>query len=451
MTQSVETLLPGLSRLRQAAQSDKRLQFNNLLHHINEDMLSKAYAALNKSAKAGIDGHTWKSYGKMLPERLPVLCREIHTNRYKPQPVQRKWIPKANGKQRPISLTTVEDKLVQQAVVWVLEAIYETDFLGFSYGFRPDRSQHNALDAMYVAITEKKVSWVLDADIEAFFDRIDHEWMMKFIGHRVSDKRLLRIVERTLKCGYVDGKQRFKTEVGTPQGAVISPFLGNVYLHYVLDLWVHKWRQTEARGEVYITRFADDCVFGIQYKDDGEKLSKAMDKRLAQFGLKVNPDKTRLIEFGRFAISNRLERGQKKPETFTFLGFTHICHQTPSGRFTIKRVTNSKRQREKIKEIKQHLMRARATSPYVIGAWLKMVMQGYFNYFAVPFNLRRLDAMRSEVCKAWKRALTRRGQTNVPWKFINKLVKKFIPSVKTKHPFPNARFKRPTQCRSRMR
>jgi len=451
MTQSVVKLLPGLSRLRQAAQSDKQLQFNNLLHHIDEDLLKRAYARLNKSAKAGIDRHTWASYGEILPERLPELCREIHTNRYKPKPVLRLWIPKTNGQQRPLGITCIEDKLVQQAVVWVMESIYETDFLGFSYGFRPERSQHQALDALHVAITTKKVSWVLDADIAGFFDNIDHDWMMKFIRHRIVDKRLLRIVERTLKCGYVDGDKQFKTEVGTPQGAVISPFLGNIYLHYVLDLWAHRWRHVEARGEIYLTRYADDCVVGFQYQGDGIQFRQALEERMAQFNLKLHPDKTKLIEFGRFAASNRKERQAGKPEQFNFLGFTHMCSTNKQGKYCVRRVTIKQKQREKIKWIKTELLRTRAMSPHVVGAWLKRLLQGYFNYFAVPYNMSSLQMMRSEISKIWRRALSRRGQTTVPWYVFKKLVNKFIPPVKLIHPFPNTRFERRTQCRSRMR
>lgn len=325
LTQSKGQTDLALLRLHNAAKRDSHLKFNNLLHHLSVENLTRAYYALNRNAAIGIDEQSWESYGENLHENISALQALLHTNRYKPEPTKRVWIPKAQGQLRPIGITAVEDKVVQQALVWVLEQIYEADFLGFSYGFRPKRNQHQALDVVYIALTQKKVSWVLDADIQGFFDNIDHDWMIKFIEHRISDKRVLSLLKKMLIAGVVEDGEWSKTRVGTPQGAVISPLLANIYLHYVLDLWVHQWRKRKARGEVYIVRYADDFVMGFQYKSDGEAFHKALVERLKQFGLKLHPEKTRLIEFGRFAESNRRTRGVSKPETFDFLGFTHLC------------------------------------------------------------------------------------------------------------------------------
>ena len=443
MTQSIEQTRPGLIRLREAAKRDRRLRFNNLLHHVTADLLEKAYNSLNKKAAVGIDGQDWTSYGEHLHQQLAQLNARIHTNCYKPQPVKRIHISKANGQLRPIGITAIEDKIVQLALVWILEAIYETDFLGFSYGFRPGRSQHHALDAVHVAISERKVGGVLDADIKGFFDTIEHAWLMKFLNHRIADKRLLRIIERTLKCGVDDDGKRTKTVVGTPQGAVISPLLGNIYLHYVLDLWAHQWRKRTARGDMYIVRYADDTVIGFQYRDDGERFRQSLKDRFAKFGLSLNDDKTRLSEFGRFAQSNRAKRGEGKPETFDFLGFTHICAKRRSdGGFMVKRFTIAKKQRAKLIQIKQTLMRIRHRHPYDVGRWLHRVVQGYFNYFAVPGNRRAMDAFRAEVCRAWIKALRRRSQKSagLPWSQMTRLLRRFIPSARILHPYPNQRF-----------
>ena len=442
MTQSIGQTPPGLIRLHEAARRDRRLRFSNLLHHVTVELLEKAYYALNRKAAAGVDGEDWSRYGEKLHERLPELHQRLHTHRYKPKHVKRIWLTKANGKLRPIGITAIEDKVVQQALVWILEAIYESDFLGFSYGFRPGRSQHQALDAVYVAISVRKVSWVLDADIKGFFDAIDHDWMMRFLAHRIADKRILHIIERTLKCGVDEDGKRERTVVGTPQGAVLSPLLGNIYLHYVLDLWAHQWRNRSARGETTIVRYADDSVIGFQYRDDGLRFVAELKERLAKFGLSLNEEKTRLIEFGRFAQSNRAQRGVGKPETFDFLGFTHMCSRRRSdGGFTIRRYTIAKKQRDKLKQVKQVLKKTRHRHPFDVGKWLRRVVQGYLNYFAVPGNKQALDAFRAEICRAWLRALRRRSQKSggMPWKRMTALIKRFIPSVRVLHPYPNQR------------
>ena len=353
MTQGLEELLPRLDRLGLAAKRDKSLQFNNLMHHISIVFLQKAFYQLNKKAAKGVDDLSWHEYTKDLLVRVKDLHDRLQSGRYKAQPVKRLWIPKGDVQQRPIGVTAIEDKIVQQAVVWLLEPIYEEYFLGFSYGFRPQRNQHKALDAVYMAVTRKKVSWILDADLKGFFDTIDHQWMMRFLAHRIADKRLLRLVKGWLSASVVEGDMKHKTWVGTPQGGVISPILANIYLHYALDLWVHQWRKRHAIGEVYIVRYADDFIIGLQYQSDGYRLKQALEERLSAFNLSFNESKTHLIEFGRFARANRQKRGQRKPETFDFLGFTHICSQRRTdGRFALLRLSIKKRLQAKLKQIK---------------------------------------------------------------------------------------------------
>ena len=444
MTQSTGQARPDLTRLREAAKGDPRLRFNNLLHHIDEDLLRAAYKHLNRRAAKGVDGEDWTSYGVGLEEKLTDLCRRLHTNGYRSQPVLRQWVPKADGGQRPIGITALEDKIVQQAVVWVLEAVYEPLFMGFSYGFRPGRGQHDALDAVHMAITTRKVSWVLDADIKGYFDTVDQDWLLRMLRERIADERLLHLIERMLKCGVVDAGVGSKTEVGTPQGAVISPILGNIYLHYVLDLWAHRWRRKQARGAVYVVRYADDSVLGFQYRDDGERFRRELGERLAKFGLSLNERKTRLLEFGRFAADNRRKRGAGKPETFDFLGFTHICARRRSdGGFKLLRVTNAQQQRRKLQGIRRQLMALRHRNVLEIGRWLKRVIEGYFNYFAVPGNVKALDAFRREIARAWLRALRRRSQkgAKLTWASMKRLIEHFLPKARVRHPYPNERLR----------
>lgn len=442
MTQSIAAASSGLARLQSAAKRDSQLRFNNLMHLMTEALLEKAYMALNRKAAKGVDGEDWKSYGVNLTAKLQQLHQRLHGNRYRPQAVKRIHIPKENGQLRPLGITSLEDKIVQQALVWVMGSIYEEDFLGFSYGFRPNRNQHQALDAVYMAITAKKVSWVLDADIQGFFDSIDHKWLMTFLEHRISDPRILRLVKLTLTAGVMDQGCQFKTSVGTPQGAIISPLLGNIYLHYVLDLWVQQWRQRHARGEVYVVRYADDCVVCFQYKDDGVCFQRSLNERLADFKLTLNQTKTHLIEFGRFARQSRQVRGQSKPQTFDFLGFTHICARRRSDNgFTVKRKTITKRQRNKLRTIKEVLMKSYHRRPVEVGKWLKVVIQGYFNYYAVPMNIRTLDSFRTAVIRMWIKSMRRRSQRgqSVPWRRFAKLIEWFIPKARVIHPYPNVR------------
>lgn len=441
-TQSGGQAGSGLLRLRKAARRDASLRFNNLLHHVSVDRLKQAYLSLNRQAATGVDGQTWEGYGANLQENLQELHRRIHTGSYHPKPSRRIWIPKADGRQRPIGVAALEDKIVQQALVWVLESIFEEDFLGFSYGFRPGRGQHQALDALYMALTSKKVSWVLDADVQGFFDHLDHEWLMQFVSHRVSDRRVLDILVRTLRAGVDDDGRRERTRVGTPQGAVISPLLANIYLHYVLDLWVHQWRQRHARGEVYMVRYADDFVLGFQYHSDGLAFHAALKERLAQFGLALHPDKTRLIEFGRFAGSNRKARGQGKPESFDFLGFTHLCAVRRSdGWFTVRRHTIAARQRAILARTRQWLMKNRCIPVHDQGRRIRRMLTGLIQYYGVPGNRRSLDAFRSELCRQWHKALRRRGNKRpINWSTMTRLIRRWVPSVRIVHPYPNQRW-----------
>jgi len=442
-TQRPEPVLSALDRVREAAKRDSKLRFTNLLHHVTVDLLRDAYFALKRDAAPGIDEVTWSEYGDGLEERLPVLHDCIQNGRYHAKPSKRVWIPKPDGRQRPIGIAALEDKIVQQSLVLILQPIYEEDFLGFSYGSRPGRSQHQALDAIYVAITQRKVGWVLDADIRGFYDSVNHDWVMKFVGHRIGDSRILRLLQKFLRAGVSEDGEWAKTVVGTPQGAVISPLLANIYLHYVLDLWVQWWRKHHARGEVYIVRYVDDFVMGFQYRSDARRLRAALKERLLKFCLELHEGKTRLMEFGRFAMENRAERSEGKPETFDFLGFTHICAKKRDGiRFALRRKTIAKKLRAKLAEVSKLLMRGRHRPLPEQGSWLKSVVLGHFNYYGVPGNRKALDAFRTLVNRAWIRALRRRSHKarSLTWARVQTLVKRWIPSARIVHPYPDQRF-----------
>jgi len=441
----------GLEGVREAARHDRRLRFTALLHHVTPQLLTQSYKALSRRAAVGVDGVTWSEYGQGLEARIERLHRAVHEGTYRAQPSRRSYIPKADGSKRPLGIAALEDKIVQQAVATVLSAIYEQDFLGFSYGFRTGRRQHDALDALTVALQKRKVNWILDADIKAFFDNIDHEWMMRFLKHRVADHRVLRLIRKWLKAGIIEEGKRIEGQKGSPQGAVISPFLSNLYLHYVLDLWTHQWRRRSAMGEVIITRYADDAVLGFQHASDAKRFLRAMRERFAGFGLELHPDKTRLIEFGRYAAQRREERGQGKPETFDFLGFTHCCHRTRRGDFVVRRLSNKKRMRASLAAIRKELKRRRHDAVAMQGRWLRQKAQGYFNYFAVPGNLRRLIGYRREVVRAWRQSLRRRSQrAHMAWDRFARLIDLYIPQVRQLHPYPSERFRVSNQGKSRM-
>jgi group II intron reverse transcriptase/maturase len=441
-TQSREALQSELDRIRQAAQMGKTVQFTAIWHHVYSiNRLKKAYFNLKRRAAAGIDGQSWEQYGRNLESNLTELCGRLKRGAYRAMPVRRVYIPKLDGRQRPIGVPALEDKIVQRATVDVLNAIYEVDFLGFSYGFRPGRSQHNALDAVTVALESKKVNWVLDVDIRGFFDAIDHEWMMRFVEHRIRDKRVLRHIRKWLKAGVMEDGQRLEPEEGTPQGGSVSPLLSNIYLHYVFDLWADKWRK-EWNGDVIMVRFADDIVAGFQYEHEARKFLKEMKARFGKFNLELHAEKTRLLEFGRFAAQRRKERGKEKPETFNFLGFTHICGTTRKGQFAVHRRTIAGKMRLKLKEIKQILRKRMHWSIPKVGAWLKSVLVGHYRYYGVPNNWRMLFKFRWAILRLWLKALRRRSQKHrMTWKRMYRVSKPWLPSPCIYHDYPSRRLR----------
>jgi group II intron reverse transcriptase/maturase len=432
----------GLDRVRKAAQGDKKLRFTALLHQVTIELLRRSYYNLKRGAAAGVDGVRWQEYGDGLEERLADLHGRIHRGGYRAKPSRRVWIPKADGRQRPLGIAALEDKIVQSAVVQVLNRIWEEDFLDFSYGFRPGRSQHDALDARYVGITSKKVNYVLDLDIRSFFDKVGHDHLEKFIRHRIGDERFVRLILKWLKAGVMEDGQWFETKEGTPQGAVVSPVLANLYLHYVLDLWANAWRRKGAQGEVIVVRYADDAVLGFQYREDAEKFLRDLQERVRKFGLELHPEKTRLIEFGRYAAERRAKRGEGKPETFNFLGFTHICGKNhTTGYFMVYRKTIGKRMTAKLKEIRQTLRQGWHGQIQDTVAWLKSVVRGYFQYHAVPRNEPRLNAFRYEVLRMWWWQLRRRSQrTRWTWNKFKEKLGNQLPEVEITHPYPEVRF-----------
>ena len=434
----------GLLGVREAAQKDKNLKFTSLLHHITPELLRSSFFDLKKQAAPGIDGETWQDYATDFEHRIDDLHGRIHRGAYRAKPSKRTYIPKPDGRMRPLGIAALEDKIVQQAARTVLECIYEEDFLGLSYGFRPGRSQHRALDALYVGISKHKVNWIIDADIRGFFDTISHEWLMKFLEHRIADRRMLRLLKKWLKAGVSEEGQWSPTTVGTPQGAVISPLYANVFLHYVLDLWINDWRQRHATGEVIMVRYADDFVIGFREESDARKCLEALKERLLKFGLELHPDKTRLIEFGRYAEERRAKRGEGPPETFDFLGFTHISGKTRRGDFAILRKTSRKKFQTKLVALREQLIRRRHDDLAQVGAWLQTVFRGWCQYYAVPGNYQRLQQFRDAIQVMWLGVLRRRSQRgrNLTWAKFSKLSKRWLPTPKILHPYPNVRFAR---------
>jgi RNA-directed DNA polymerase len=424
-----------------------------LMHHIYQvERLEAAYYALKRDAAAGVDGQTWHSYGSNLQANLRDLSDRLGRGGYRPQPVKRAYIDKADGSKRPLGVPALEDKIVQRAAAEVLGAIYEQDFKGFSYGFRPGKSAHNALDAVAVGVTRKKVNFVLDADISKFFDTIEHDWLIRFIEHRVADARVVRLIKKWLHAGVLEDGQVWRSEQGTVQGGSISPLLANIYLHYVLDLWTEQWRGRHARGDMIIVRYADDWVAGFQYRGDAERFAREVAQRLEQFGLTLHAGKTRLIEFGRFARDNRRRRGQGKPETFDFLGFTHCCGTTRKGKFMVLRLTSAKRLRAKLHAVKDELRKRMHRPIAEQGQYLRAVVAGHARYYGVPCNGARLQAFRFQVGRLWHRTLCRRSQAkHLPWKRMRKLLAHWVPSPRICHPYPSERLIVTTQGKSRMR
>jgi group II intron reverse transcriptase/maturase len=439
--QSRISVSQALERIRNVARERKKEKFTTLLHHISIDLLEQAFLDLKEDAAPGVDRLTWKDYEADLERNIEDLHDRVQRGAYRALPSRRVYIPKPDGRQRPLAVAALEDKIVQRAVVALLNAIYEEDFLGFSYGFRPGRGAHDALDALCVGIDSRKVSFILDADIRSFFDEISQEWLIRFLEHRIGDRRIIRLIQKWLRAGILEGGVVSVSDRGTGQGSVISPLLANIYLHYALDLWAARWRRREATGDMIIVRYADDFIVGFEHQVDARFFLEQMRKRLGKFALSLHPEKTRLIEFGRFAAERRKRRGLGKPETFNFLGFTFICGKTRAGKFQIKRRTRRDRMQAKLKTIHQE-MRRRMHQPIPDqGKWLRHVVNGYFNYHAVPTNSRALVAFRTEIARRWRRVLTRRSErTKLNWEQMNQLLAAWLPKPHILHPWPDKRF-----------
>jgi RNA-directed DNA polymerase len=439
--QDRESVSQALERVRQAARQRKKERFTSLLHHVDRAMLRTAFYAIKRDAAPGVDGVTWETYEQDLDRRIETLHEQVQAGTYRALPSRRSYIPKEDGSKRPLAVAALEDKIVQRAVAAVLSAIYEEDFLGFSYGFRPGRSQHDALDALIVGIGSRKVNFILDADIRSFFTEVSQQWVVRFLEHRIGDKRVIRLVQKWLRAGVFEDGIVTVEEKGTGQGSVISPCLSNVYLHYVFDLWAARWRRREATGDMIMVRYADDIVVGFQHEIDARRFRDAMRDRLREFSLSLHPAKTRLIEFGRFAAQNCKRRGRSKPETFTFLGFVLICDKSQRGNFRVRRKSRRDRMRAKLREIKEALRRRMHRPIPETGKWLGQIVAGYFAYHAVPTNSPALSAFRYHVLVLWHRRLCRRSQrARVLWPRMTKLADEFLPLPRVLHPWPSVRF-----------
>ena len=430
----------GLERVRQAARRNREERFTALMHHVCDiGRLEEAYRGTNRKAAPGVDGQTWAEYGEDLERNLQDLQGRLHRGAYRAQPVGRGYIPKSDGSQRMIGKPTLEDKIVQRSVVEVLNAVYEVEFVGFSYGFRRGRSQHQALDALSVGITRRRVNWVLDADIRGFFDTLDHGWLVRFIEHRIGDRRIVRLIKKWLRAGVLEDGKRIFSDKGTIQGGSVSPLLANVYLHYVFDLWLQQWRR-HARGDVIAVRYADDLVVGFEHREEAERFLAELRERFAKFSLTLHPDKTRLIEFGRHADKRSAGRGGGKPETFDFLGFTHICGRSRKGGFQVRRQTMRKRMQRKLHEVRTELWRRMHDPVPEQGAWLHSVVRGHCQYYGVPLNSHKLRAFRWAVLRHWYRALRRRGQKHrLNWARMGRLAARWLPRPRICHPWPSVR------------
>ena len=441
-----------LDRVREVARRDRDVRFTALLHHVSVERLEAAYRAIRPGAAPGVDGVSWREYGRDLEANLRDLHGRVHGGAYRAKPTRRVFIPKPDGRQRPLGVAALEDKILQRALVEVLNAVYECDFVGFSYGFRPGRSPHDALDALAVGITRKKVNWVLDADLRDFFSRLDQGWLERFLGHRIADKRVLRLIGKWLRAGVIEDGKWSDTPEGTAQGASVSPLLSNVFLHYVFDLWADQWRRRNAHGDVVLVRFADDYVAGFEHREDAERFLDDLRERFARFGLELAAEKTRLIEFGRFAAENRARRGERKPETFTFLGFTHVCARTRVGRFKLKRITSMKKMQAQLREIVTEMRRRMHHPIPEQAAWLARVLTGHYRYYAVPDNGKALEAFRERIIWHWRRMLQRRSQrSRMTRERMRRYAARWLPTPRILHPWPNVRFDANTRGRSPVR
>ena len=441
-TQSRAAVSQAQARIREAVIRNRRDKLTALLHHLTVDVLRASFFGLKKSAAPGVDEMTWTEYAEGLEENLLDLHSRVQTGAYRALPSRRTYIPKPDGRQRPLGIAALEDKIVQAAVVAILTPIYEAEFLGFSYGFRPKRSQHQALDALAFGIGRRRINWVLDCDIQSFFDKVSQSWLIRFIEHRIGDRRIIRLIAKWLTAGVLEEGRLIVTEEGTPQGAVISPLLANVYLHYVHDLWVHQWRQRCATGDVIVVRYADDSIVGFEHRHEAEQFLADLKERLARFGLNLHPEKTRLIEFGRYAIANRRARGLGKPETFDFLGFKHYCGtRRDGGGFVLGRKPMAKRMRTKLREIKERLMATRHDGIDGQGKWLAQVLRGWMAYYAVPMSGSAISAFRHHMIERWHGGLMRRSQRRrLTWTRMKTIADRYLPFPRILHPWPEKRF-----------
>src|SRR5262252_3580920 len=439
--QDRESVSQALERIRQVARQRKKERFTSLFHHLSVELLRVAFFALKRDAAPGVDGLTWQDYEADLDRKIEDLHARVHRGAYRALPSRRHYIPKADGQQRPLAIAALEDKIVQKAACAVLNAIYEEDFLGFSYGYRPKRSQHDALEALITGIHCTKVNYIFDADLRSFFDSVSQQWLIRFLKHRINDTRMLRLIQKWLKAGVLEDGVLTVSDRGTGQGSVISPLLANVYLHYVFDLWAERWRRREASGDMIIVRYADDIIVGFQYETDARRFWDAMRERLAEYSLSLHLEKTRLIEFGRFAADQRARRGLGKPETFNFLGFMFICGRSRRGRFALKRKSRGDRMRAKLQEIKKEMQRRMHQPIPEQGKWLRQAATGFFAYHAVPTNSRALHTFRHRITDLWRCSLRRRSQKDrMTWSRIKKLADDFLPQARILHPWPHARF-----------
>jgi RNA-directed DNA polymerase len=441
-TQSRDAVSQAQTRIREAVTRNRKDRLTTLMHHITIDVLRASFFGLKRSAAPGVDEMMWAAYAENVEAHLADLHRRVHTGAYRAMPSRRVYIPKADGRQRPLGITAVEDKIVQAAMVAILTPIYEAEFLGFSYGFRAGRNQHQALDALAYGIVRKRINWVLDCDVQSFFDKVDRQWLVRFVEHRIGDRRIIRLISKWLTAGVLEDGCLIETGEGTPQGAVISPLLANIYLHYVYDLWAHQWRQRSATGDMIVVRYADDSLVGFEHWHEAEQFLAALKVRLARFGLNLHPDKTRLIEFGRHAIASRRAQGLDKPETFDFLGFTHYCATRRKGAgFVLGRKPMAKRMRTKLLEIKERLMETRHAGIDEQGRWLAQVWRGWLAYYAVPMSGSALSAFRHHMIERWRGALLRRSQRRrLTWAWMKKVADRFLPFPRILHPWPEQRF-----------
>jgi RNA-directed DNA polymerase len=440
-TQGWVRVTQALDRVRQAARLSKEEKFTSLFHHLSVDLFREAFFALKRDAAPGVDGLTWQTYEADLELKLADLHSRVQRGAYRALPSRRVYIPKADGKQRPLAVAALEDKIVQRATVAVLNCIYEEEFVGFSYGFRPKRGQHDALDALVVGISTRKVNFIFDADVASFFDSVSKEWLVRFAEHRIGDKRIIRLIRKWLKAGVLEEGIVTVSEMGTAQGSVISPLLANIYMHYVFDLWAERWRRREAQGDVVIVRYGDDFVVGFEYESDARRFWEALRARLEEFALALHPDKTRLIEFGRHAADRRAKAGLEKPETFKFLGFVFICGQSRHGKFLVHRKSRRDRMQAKLREVKKELRRRMHQPIPEQGRWLGQVVRGYFAYHAVPTNRASIAAFRRYVVRLWLRTLRRRSQKDrFPWERMPRLADDWLPQPRNFHPWPHVRF-----------